>query len=210
MNKRATYYLSLLRRKAVIGAIVAGAVLGILAIGTARYFTTHEHDTHYHANFSVYINGVEQKFEGPQYYQEVLACDTHDSPLTRTHMHDDNAHLVHVHADLVTWSDLFANLGWSLNNSMLYDGRAAYVNGQEGKLRFLLNGQPTRSIAGEVIGDQDRLLIDFSSDDDAALQARAKDIPSDAKEADNTPDPASCKGAHGQDAWTRIRQAFWF
>jgi hypothetical protein len=210
MNKRATYYLSLLRRKAVIGAVLAGAVLGLLAVGTVRYLTTHEHETHYHANFSVYINGVEQKFDGPQYYQEVLACDTHDSPITRTHMHDENPHLVHVHADLVTWGDFFANLGWSLNNSMLYDGKAAYVNGQEGKLRFMLNGQPVRSVAGEVIGDQDRLLIDFSTDDGIALQSRAKDIPSDAVEADNTNDPAGCKGAHEQDVWTRLRQAFWF
>lgn len=198
-----------MNKRTVIIAIV-GAVVGVLAIGAVRFFTTHPHETHYHANFSVYINGVEQKFEGPQYYQEVLACDSHDSPLTRTHMHDENSHLVHVHADLVTWADFFSNLGWSLNNSMLYDGKTAYVNSQEGKLRFLLNGQPTRSIAGEVIGDKDRLLIDFSSDDDAALQARAKDIPSDAKEADNTNDPAGCKGAHEQDVWTRLRQAFLF
>lgn len=198
-----------MNRRIVIGAIV-GAVVGILAVGAVRFFTTHQQETHYHANFSVYINGVEQKFEGPQYYQEVSACDTHDSPLTRTHMHDDNAHLVHVHADLVTWADFFANLGWSLNNSMLYDGKTAYINGQEGKLRFLLNGQPTRSIAGEVIGDQDRLLIDFSSDDAATLETRAQDIPSDAKEADNTQDPAGCKGAHEQDVWTRLRQAFLF
>ena len=198
-----------MNRRIVIGALV-GAIVGILAIGTVRFFATQDHETHYHANFSVYINGVEQKFEGPQYYQEVSACDTHGSPLTRTHMHDDNAHLVHVHADLVTWADFFANLGWSLNNSMLYDGKTAHVNGQEGKLRFVLNGQPTRSIAGEVIGDQDRLLIDFSLDDDATLTARANDIPSDAKEADNTNGPAGCKGAGEQDVWTRLRQAFLF
>jgi len=202
------YYLSLLRRKAVICALIGGAIVGILTLGAVRFFATDEHDVHYHANFAVYINGAEQTFKGPQYYQEVTACDAHDSPLTRTHMHDENPHLVHVHADLVTWASFFDNLGWSLGNSMLYDGKTAYVDGQGGELSFILNGKPVRSLAGEVIGSEDRLLISYGSEDEAARQKQYASVPSDAHQANTTQDPAGCKGAHEQDVWTRLREAF--
>ena len=134
----------------------------------------------------------------------------HASPLGRVHLHEQNPGLVHVHDAVVTWADLFANIGWALSNSMLYDGRTAYVGGQGGTLSFVLNGRPTRSIANEIIGDRDRLLIDFSTDDEAVLRQRAQQVPIDAARADETNDPAACQGPEHQDMWMRLRQALWF
>jgi len=210
MDKQMQYYLSLLKRKAVIGAIVGGALLGILLIGLVRFVATAQHETHYHANFAVFINGDRQEFKGAQYYQEIAACSSHDSPLTRAHMHDENNHVVHVHANLVTWSDFFTNLGWSLGNTMLYDGQTAYIDGQNGNLHFIVNGKPTRSIANEVIGDQDRLLISFGVEDSAGLDKQFGKIQQDAKHFDETADPATCQGPQQDSVWMRLRQAFLF
>lgn len=204
------YYLSLLRRRAVIGAIVGGAILGILILGLVRFTTMSHDEVHYHANFAVYINGVRQEFEGPQYYQEVSACEETTTPLGLAHLHDQNNHVVHVHGRVITWGYLFTNLGWSLNNAMLYDGKTAYVDGQGGTLTFILNGKPTRSVAGEVIGDQDRLLISYGNDDTAALQKQYDQVPSDAKKADETKDPVTCQGPERGDVWMQLRQAFFF
>lgn len=208
MNKQASYYLSLLRRKAIIGAIAGGAVLGFLAIGFVRLAVLGDSETHYHANFVVYIDGVRQEFKGPQYYQEVSACDEHASPLGRAHLHDQNPGLIHVHDLVVTWADLFTNLGWSLSDGMLYDGKTAYVGGQGGTLSFVLNGKPVRSVAGEVIGDRDRLLISYGNDDAATLQKQYGQVPADAQKADVTPDPSSCQGPEHAGIWMRLRQAF--
>jgi hypothetical protein len=208
MNTQLSYYLSLLRRKAVIGAIVGGVILGVVAIGLVRFVASNHDETHYHANVAVFINGQKQDFKGPQYYQEISACDEHASPLGRVHLHDENPGLVHVHDTVVTWADLFTNLGWSLTNTMLYDGHKAYVNDESGKLTFILNGKQTRSIANEVIGDQDHLLISYGSEDDATLQKEFAEVPSDAKKADTTADPAACQGPEHKDVWTRLRQAF--
>jgi len=201
---------SFLCKKLVIVSLIVGVVVGILLIGLVRFVATPDTETHYHANFAVFINGKRVAFDGPQYYQEISACDAHATPLGRTHMHDENDHLVHVHSDVVTWSDFFTNLGWSLNNSMLYNGKNAYIDGQGGHLNFVLNGKETRSIADEIIGDKDRLLISFGGDDDAMLQKQFSQVQSDAKQADETADPATCQGPEHEDGWTRLRKAFLF
>jgi hypothetical protein len=210
MNKQVSYYLSLLRQRAVIGAIIGGAILGFLIIGLVRFSVSANDETHYHADMVVYINNEKQEFKGPQYYQEVAACDEHASPLGRVHLHDENPALVHVHDKVVTWADLFNNLGWSLNNSMIFDGKNAYINGQGGELSFVLNGKQTRSLANEVIGDQDRLLVSYGAEDAAELQKEFEQVPSDAKQADTTADPAACQGPERQDVWTKLHQAFLF
>lgn len=210
MKKQLMHLLSFLYQRVVLISLVVGLLVGFLLIGFIRLAAMPSHETHYHANFAVFVNGERVRFEGFQYFQEVAACDAHDSPLGRTHMHDEKDHLVHVHAESVTWSDFFTNLGWSLNNSMLYDGKTAHVDGQNGELNFVLNGKPTRSIANEVIGDQDRLLISFGADDDATLQKQYAQIETDAKQADETADPSACQGPSHGNGWTRLRQAFFF
>lgn len=210
MSKRTNYYLSLLRRKAVIGAIVAGAIVGIFVLGFVRFVAVNHDETHYHANFAIYINGVRQELKGPQYYQEISACDEHASPLGRVHLHDQNPGLVHVHDTVVTWADLFNNIGWSLNDSMLFDGKTAYVSGQGGTLSFMLNGKSVRTIANEIIGDKDRLLVSFGDNDTASLQKQFGAVPTDAATADVTADPSTCQGAEHKDVWTELRQSFLF
>lgn len=210
MNKQMSYYLSLMQRKAVIAALVGGVILAIVVLGLVRFAVTSHNETHYHADFAVYINGVHQEFKGPQYYQEISACDEHASPLGRVHLHDENPGLIHVHDDVVTWADLFTNIGWSLNDSALFDGKTAHVNGQDGTLTFMLNGEPVRSIANQIIGDQDRLLVSFGTDDNTTLQKQYDSVPADAKKADTTPDPAACQGPEQKNIWTQLRQAFFF
>lgn len=209
MNKMLSYYVSLFHRKVVWGTLVGGLILGILAIGLVRFIGLPQ-PVHYHANFAVFINDQREQFSGPQYYQEIAACDEHASPLGRVHMHDQNNHLIHVHDKVVTWSDLFTNLGWSLNDSMIYNGKTAYVDGQGGSLTFILNGRVTRSIADEIIGDQDRLLISYGSDSQAALSSQFSQVESDAKKADTTTDPSTCQGPETENVWARLRQALWF
>ncbi len=203
------YYGSLLKRKAVWVALLGGLIGGFLLIGLVRYMTLAQ-PTHYHADFAVFIDGQRQEFKGPQYYQEIAACDEHASPLGRVHLHDQNNHLVHVHADVVTWSDLFTNLGWSLSNSMLYDGKTAYVDGQDSHLHFMLNGKEVRSIADEIIGDRDRLLVSYGVDEPAALTSQYNQIETDAAKADTSADPAACQGPESESFPSRLRRAFWF
>ena len=74
---------------------------------------------HHHANFQNYIHGQRQSFESFNYYEEVSICSEAYSyqPTSRVHMHDDVAHLIHVHDQAVTYGHFMANLGLNLSES---------------------------------------------------------------------------------------------
>ncbi len=197
-------------RRSRLLVLFIGVILTFVVLGGLRFVITPNSAVHYHADMAVFINGQRERFAGPQYYQEVAACDESTSPLGRVHLHDQNNHLVHVHGDVVTWGELFTNLGWSLSNSMLYDGKVTYIDGQGGYLSFVLNGKSTRSLADEVIRDQDRLLVSFGPNDASTLNTQFSQVESDAKHADVTPDPAACQGPESHSVWMRLREAFFF
>lgn len=192
-----------------IVAALVGAVVGIGLFGLVRFIWLPDGSVHYHANFAVIINGQREQFKGSQYYQEIASCDARAAPQSRAHLHNNNNHVVHVHDSLVTWSDLFTNLGWSLGDTLISDGMHTYEDGKGGKLNFILNGQPTRSIADEVIRDKDRLLVSFGNDDSTALGQQFDQVESDALHYDQAKDPAACSGSE-QTSLERLRRAVWW
>jgi hypothetical protein len=181
---------------------------GALLIFGVRFINYKSDAVHYHANFSLYINGQHDKFDNATFYEEVQVCSLHDenNVRTRTHMHDEHPDLVHVHAHGVTWQQFFANLGYTLSNNLISNDNGVYVDGKDGNtLTFWLNGKATRSIANEVIHGRDVLLINYGKDDDATLQKRYDAIPRDAKEADTHKDPSSCSGSTDVTLTDRLR-----
>ncbi len=168
---------------------------------------------HYHANFAVYINGKQDTFEGPGYFEEVSACmdHGHSDVKGRAHMHDNLNHTIHVHDDDVTWGDFFANLGYSLGDNVISDGRNVYVNSQDGKhLIFLLNGQKVSSIANVVIKSEDVLLINYGDASAEAQKQNYDSIPKDAHRYNVAKDPAACSGSQTFDLKARLKDALGF
>lgn len=121
-------------------------------------------------------------------------------------MHDFVNHVVHVHDDTATWGHFFANLGYALGNDVLVTGNGAFMSDDEKSLRFILNGEQTRAIANLVIGNEDVLLIDYSSDNDELLQQRYETIPNDADHYNEQDDPSTCTGEHQLTIADRILQ----
>src|SRR3982751_3379808 len=75
--------------------LVVGLVVGILGFIVYRAAVAKDTDVHYHANFALYINGQQDKFEGPGFYEEVAACNVHnaDDLASRAHMHANINHV---------------------------------------------------------------------------------------------------------------------
>lgn len=190
--------------------LICGALCGVLLFGLVRFAWQPSDSVHYHASFAVFINGERILFKDQVYYQEIASCNTSATPQSLVHMHDQNNHIVHVHRDLMTWADFFAVLGWSLNDRMVFDGKKAYLDGQGGRLQFILNNRPTYSVANEVIKSEDRLLISFSNQDQKTLGEQYAQIPRDAGKFNATKDPAACRGPEDESLWRRIERALWF
>ena len=178
--------------------LVAGAVV-ILALRFALY---QPGTVHYHANFALYINGQQEQFKGPQYYEEdETMCSTaadQKTPMGRAHMHDNVNNVVHVEDQAVTWGNFFANLGWMIGPTVLAspDG-TVYAETSAAKLHIILNDQDYTDLGGinnRVIKDQDKLLLSFGDLPQTTLQQEYNAIPSTAKHYDTTPDPKTCSG----------------
>ena len=198
-----------------ITLIAVGAfVLGFLVLAGIRFLVAKPApETHYHANFQVYIDGVREEFAGPGYYEEVVACmadHENNDPKTRTHMHDNVNDVAHVHDLRVTWSDFFVNLGWNIGPDFVRSTRTLYVNTDEKKVTYMLNGKVVDRVDDKVIGDQDKLLVSYGSSDDE-VKAQYANIKNNAEHYDHGTDPATCSRLNGNDTNTlsaRLNRSF--
>ncbi len=197
-------------------AVVAAGVLFItlLLIFVIRFVAVKDTHVHYHANFALYINGQRDEFKSFAFYEEEQACREQDPDdvLGRVHMHDQVNHLIHVHAHGVTWSQFFANLGYTLGDKVVATDSGAFVDGSNGdKLTFILNGQPVTTIADKVINSEDVLLINYGNEDSNTINSRYQAIPRDAHAANTDKDPAACGGAAAPTSSQKLKQAleFW-
>lgn len=195
--------------KPVLLVALAAFIMGALWIAAIHFFTAQINAVHYHANFALYVSGQRDEFKG-LYYEEVQSCNEQGStdPRTRVHMHDNVNNVIHVHDQAVTWSDFFANLGYTLGDNVLADDKGhTYINGQNGKLSFILNGKPVDTIADRVIQDRDVMLISYGNDSQATLQKQYNSIPHTAEKYDEGSDPATCSGSKPLTITDRLKHA---
>ena len=192
-----------------------GLILGALIILAIRFINYQpEEEVHYHANFAVYVNGQQEKFTSPSYYEETSesACSLQEhveSPLERAHMHGNVSDVVHVEDHLVTWGHFFQNLGWAVDSLHLKTRDQVLPTDQVNKMAFVLNGKQVDEINSMVVGGEDRLLVDFGSSDQTDLDKRFQSIASTAGKYNTTPDPASCGSGHDEPTFSdRLKNLF--
>lgn len=192
--------------------LVYGLLVGLVVILGIRFFTYNPHKVHYHANFAVYINGQQELFKDPTYYEEVALCNNGTlTPPARTHMHDEQAGVIHVHDDAVTWGQFFENLGWEIGPDFLHTRDKLYVADDTNKLNIVLNGQnltDVTNITDQVIQDKDRLLVSYGDIDQATLDKEYKTVPNNAAQVDTETDPSSCGGSEKVTVSDRLKHLF--
>lgn len=170
-----------------------GIVIGALTILAVRFLTYAPESTHYHANFALYINGQREEFKDPSNYESIgQACDEHEemTPLERTHMHDNINDVVHVHHNAVTWGQFFTNLGWVIDAKVIATPDQTLVPRDSSKITFILNDEVTDNISNRVIGDEDKLLVDYGSSSD--LKKEYESVATTAHKYNQSKDPKSC------------------
>lgn len=193
---------------------VAGVLLGALIILGIRFITySPEEGVHYHANFAVYINGQREQFKDIFYYIGAESC-TGDSehstnPYARAHLHDMVGDVVHVEDEAVTWGQFFQNIGWVVDPKVIRKGEQIFLADAQNKVSFMLNGKLTDNVINQVIGDKDKLLVDYGPVDSGTLQNEFESIASTAEKYNGSKDKGSCDGAVEQGSWKdRLKHMF--
>lgn len=147
--------------------IIGILLLSFIAItGTAVAYmisTVPAKPPHYHANFAVFIMGVQENFSKPS-LMTIQPCtdEVHhsDNPLENVHLHDQVGNVVHLHMDGITWKQFFESINFNLEQEVQKNQSTpsgliiSYYSNEEKK---------DHSILDQVIQPQERLLIDVST-----------------------------------------------
>jgi len=203
------------RNLPIIILVIIGFVGGFTWTVGLRYFLVVPTETHFHANFAVYIDGKREEFKDFTYYEEVAACTSAygDNPKGRVHMHDKVNDVIHVHDKRVTYGDFFANIGWVVGRNVVETRDKTFVSNKDTtRIVYVLNGEKVSSITSKMIQSKDRLLVAVGA------------VPSDVKpwydtlattaaEFNSRPDPTTCGGLNGASTksfLSRLKHAsFW-
>ena len=190
--------------------VVLGILVGFVIFAAIRIIKYAPQHVHYHANFQVWINGKQETFQNPLYYQEVASCSAYEDadPKHRAHMHDEVYDVVHVHASGVTWNQFFENINVGAEPTSFRIGDTVYTNTPTESVTYILNGKKVPSLVGQPIQSEDTLLINYGSEDVSALQAKAAAIPNKAHEYNLKKDPASCSGDTAPTFQERLQHLF--
>ncbi|MDQ3123845.1 MAG: hypothetical protein M3Q14_04145 [bacterium] len=195
--------------------VVISFLAGVLWLAAVRFLIVRSEETHYHANFAVYINNIRLGFNETSFYEEIAACsvENDNNPKGRVHMHEQVSDVIHIHDKRVTYGNFFHNIGWNAGDEVLETNDEIYQTLDSIKLTYILNGQKTERIDNRIIGNADQLLVSYGQANDAELKAQFNSISNSAVEVNNKPDPASCSGLNeaGHDSFLeRLKRAtFW-
>lgn len=190
-------------------AVLIGFLVGIVWLVALRFVLIDKEEVHYHANFAVFVDGERLPFDRFSFYEEIEACGGNgvDSPKIRAHMHDQINHVVHVHDRGATWGHFFANLGYTNGDIVFRTDSTVYVEDEDTKIRFMLNGEEVDTTANRTIGDLDVLLISIGDLTDDDLRQQYDQIQQDAAVYNENDDPSACSGGKPYTTTERLKEA---
>ncbi len=113
-----------------------------------------DHDYHAHADFKVVLDGKIMDFNKTEYMST-----PYKTLSERTHLHDFNPYLFHMHSEDVTLGEFFGTLGMDLNADCFFDGTANYCTGNGKTLQLYVNGKENKQFGTYRPADLDKILI---------------------------------------------------
>ena len=199
-------------RKRLILLLLVAFFMGAFWLFAMRFILAENKEVHYHANFGVFVNGTRVPFDNFIYYEEVQSCfgGENQRPQDRAHMHDMVQHVVHVHDEAVTWGHFFSNIGITVSDRVLAYDKVIYLDDEETRVRFYLNGEEIDSINNRVIGNEDALLVSAGKPSEVDLESQYAEITKDAAEYNERTDPSACSGGKELSLIERAKAALGF
>jgi len=121
----------------------------------------------YTASFAIYTKGTFRVFTSPKYHG--LSQDVF--------IQKDNPNVVHVKKPQITWGDFFKTLPMELTKDCLTTGtKETFCTGNNGALKFYINGQKMDNFLQETINPEDKALISFGNENDDQIKLQLEKI----------------------------------
>ncbi len=160
-----------------------GLFLGVIIGITAQYYLNNRYDplydyktseVHVHSDFILHIDGMTYDFTDDK-YQSIPGLVRHQD----VHLHDNEDHIIHRHAEDITLSDFLSSIGFTLTEGCITtDSSTEFCNDNTNQLSLYVNNLQKDSIADYISQEADRILLYYGSADSNAiadLQAQITD-----------------------------------
>jgi len=145
------------KRNILIGV---GIVLAIVVAGVfinEKYLTdTHTSDeVHVHADFSIYTNDTRLNLTNDK-YQSSTGNKKHED----IHLHSSDDHVVHRHAEGITFAEFLSSIGFTLtDNCFTTDDGTTICNSDTTVVTLYVNGQPHPHPETYITQEEDQVLL---------------------------------------------------
>lgn len=157
--------------------IIIGA--GLVSVFTGNPFQTDDHtyysdDVHVHADFAIYINDqkidlTEEKFQSSA--EQILHKNVH--------LHDGEDHVVHRHAEDITFVEFLSSLGFSIaENCLGTDSGESHCADGSNELILYVNEEEV-SMYSYIPQEKDRVLLYFGTPDNQNINAYLDSVTND-------------------------------
>ena len=146
--------------KILLAAIIIALVIIVVAVYLMQnndYYGAEIY--HNHADFAVYLNGVQYNFSQEKYMSSENVSLSHN-----LHLHALDGEIIHIHAPGVKLKDFFRSIGMNFTaNCFVLDDGQSFCNNAQSKLLFYVNGRQDYRYGEYESQDLDRILITYGS-----------------------------------------------
>ena len=144
----------------VAAAVIIGAVAaGLFYAGQNPYVLG---STHQHAVFAVKLDGQAIDFSQDKY--QVAS--------RYIHVENGDGTTLHLHANGVPFNEFLKSVNMKMENGCFTrDDGAQFCENEEKNLRSFVNSEEIESMSSYVLKDDDRMLVIYGNEDDAAIQS---------------------------------------
>lgn len=175
-------------------------------------------ETHYHANFAVFIDDKKLDF-GHEKYMHVKPCtgeinqEKHFGD--RVHLHDKVGDVAHIHDTGVVWGELMMYLGVEVNQEFVMFENNKYPISKGKELVYYINGQRTGDFRISEIRNNDTLLIVLgdqlsNGNEDNRYVDYVKRLSNRSEEINNSSSLEAGGGAIETSFWRRVARVWGF
>jgi hypothetical protein len=153
--------------------LIALVLIAIFATAGALYyaylyhnpFTYYDDEVHVHADFIIVVNDEKLNLTADE-YQSSIKQVLHKN----VHLHDGDDHVVHRHADGITFAEFLSSLGFTLNNECLTDDNdVKYCTDTENVLTLYVNKTPITLATEYIPQEEDQILLYYGRRDNDKL-----------------------------------------
>jgi hypothetical protein len=165
-NARLLYF-TLMKKIIAIVAFILVVFFGYRAYQATQVHDHYDTEVHVHTDFAIYVNDQKLDLTADKYQSSLESEKSND-----IHLHDNNDHVIHRHAEDITFAQFLNTIGFNLNNScFVLDNGKEYCADDENILKLYVNGGEVLEPLSYVGQEEDRVLLYYGIPNNPNLQS---------------------------------------